>query len=207
MTAANAKSNEPTMEEILASIRKIITDDIHGSGASSESEDPFDQSSADIFDLSGQVAFSAARDAAMATPLGRQVEMVDLPHETFAKPNVISDPVAVVTELAARMKSAAEGAREPAGRSAAHAQAVLDEAVGLSASTEATIASALSSLRHSIPSDPVHAVSAPESTDSVLRSLVEAALRPVLAQWLDSNLPGIVERLVKSEIERIARER
>ena len=41
----------------------------------------------------------------------------------------------------------------------------------------------------------------------MLRSIVESALRPVLGQWLDAHLPGIVERLVKAEIERIARER
>ncbi|WP_408612118.1 PopZ family protein [Candidatus Liberibacter brunswickensis] len=30
-------------------------------------------------------------------------------------------------------------------------------------------------------------------------------LRPMLREWLDDNLPGIVERLVREEIERIAR--
>ncbi|MBW8618307.1 MAG: DUF2497 domain-containing protein, partial [Hyphomicrobiales bacterium] len=29
----------------------------------------------------------------------------------------------------------------------------------------------------------------------------------VLAKWLDANLPAIVERLVKAEIEKISRER
>jgi len=30
-------------------------------------------------------------------------------------------------------------------------------------------------------------------------------LRPMLKAWLDENLPGIVERLVRAEIERLAR--
>jgi cell pole-organizing protein PopZ len=30
-------------------------------------------------------------------------------------------------------------------------------------------------------------------------------LRPMLKAWLDDNLPGIVERLVRQEIERMAR--
>jgi cell pole-organizing protein PopZ len=30
-------------------------------------------------------------------------------------------------------------------------------------------------------------------------------LRPMLKAWLDENLPGIVERLVGAEIERLAR--
>ncbi len=34
---------------------------------------------------------------------------------------------------------------------------------------------------------------------------VEAVLRPMLREWLDANLPGMVERIVREEIERIAR--
>jgi len=32
-------------------------------------------------------------------------------------------------------------------------------------------------------------------------------LRPMLKQWLDDNLPAMVERLVRVEIERLARGR
>ena len=35
--------------------------------------------------------------------------------------------------------------------------------------------------------------------------LAEDMLRPMLQDWLDNNLPSLVERLVRSEIERIAR--
>lgn len=38
-----------------------------------------------------------------------------------------------------------------------------------------------------------------------LQSLTEDMLRPMLADWLDNNLPAMVERLVRIEIERIAR--
>ena len=34
---------------------------------------------------------------------------------------------------------------------------------------------------------------------------VREMLRPMLKTWLDDNLPGIVERLVRQEIERMAR--
>ena len=33
----------------------------------------------------------------------------------------------------------------------------------------------------------------------------EAILRPMLREWLDENLPNMVERLVREEIERVAR--
>ena len=32
-------------------------------------------------------------------------------------------------------------------------------------------------------------------------------LRPMLKAWLDDNLPGMVERIVRSEIERVSRGR
>ncbi len=36
-----------------------------------------------------------------------------------------------------------------------------------------------------------------------LEDLVREEMRPLLKQWLDAHLPGIVERLVRAEIERV----
>ncbi|MGH6853763.1 MAG: PopZ family protein [Methylocella sp.] len=43
-----------------------------------------------------------------------------------------------------------------------------------------------------------------QRSDAVI-DLIREMLRPMLKTWLDDNLPGIVERLVTAEIERIAR--
>jgi cell pole-organizing protein PopZ len=40
-----------------------------------------------------------------------------------------------------------------------------------------------------------------------LEDLVREMLRPMLKVWLDDNLPGLVERLVRAEIERVSRGR
>jgi uncharacterized protein len=40
-----------------------------------------------------------------------------------------------------------------------------------------------------------------------LDDLVREMLRPMLKSWLDDNLPGLVERLVRAEIERVSRGR
>jgi len=40
-----------------------------------------------------------------------------------------------------------------------------------------------------------------------LEDLVREMLRPMLKSWLDDNLPGMVERLVRAEIERVSRGR
>ncbi len=39
----------------------------------------------------------------------------------------------------------------------------------------------------------------------VVIDLTREMLRPMLKAWLDANLPAIVERLIRAEIERIAR--
>ena len=45
------------------------------------------------------------------------------------------------------------------------------------------------------------------SGETSLEGLVREMLRPMLAQWLDDNLPSMVEELVKAEISRIAGKR
>ena len=45
------------------------------------------------------------------------------------------------------------------------------------------------------------------SGETSLEGLVRDMLRPMLAEWLDRNLPPMVERLVKAEIARIAGKR
>ena len=45
------------------------------------------------------------------------------------------------------------------------------------------------------------------SGETSLEGLTRDLLRPMLAEWLDKNLPGMVERMVKDEISRIAGKR
>ena len=46
-------------------------------------------------------------------------------------------------------------------------------------------------------------VFAPDTLEDLVREL----LRPMLKTWLDDNLPNLVERLVRAEIERVSRGR
>ena len=42
-------------------------------------------------------------------------------------------------------------------------------------------------------------------SNDVLGEMVREMLKPMLKAWLDDNLPILVERLVRAEIERVAR--
>lgn len=45
------------------------------------------------------------------------------------------------------------------------------------------------------------------SGETSLEGLVRDMLRPMLSEWLDKNLPGMVEKMVQAEIARIAGKR
>ncbi|TWB43649.1 uncharacterized protein DUF2497 [Nitrospirillum pindoramense] len=42
-------------------------------------------------------------------------------------------------------------------------------------------------------------------SDVTLEEIVHVLVRPILREWLDENLPTLVERLVKREIEKVVR--
>ena len=52
---------------------------------------------------------------------------------------------------------------------------------------------------------PVPKAPSPTVGGRALEDMVSEMLRPMLQQWLDSNLPAIVERLVQQEIQKIRR--
>jgi cell pole-organizing protein PopZ len=67
----------------------------------------------------------------------------------------------------------------------------------LSSETDLAVARAFNTLSRTVLSDNAR----------TLEDLVSEMLRPLLKAWLDDNLPSVVERLVRMEIERVARGR
>ena len=67
----------------------------------------------------------------------------------------------------------------------------------LSSATSAAVDSAFNTLAHTVL----------VQNARTLEDLVREMLRPMLKTWLDDNLPSMVERLVRAEIERVARGR
>jgi cell pole-organizing protein PopZ len=67
----------------------------------------------------------------------------------------------------------------------------------LSRTTVSAVESAFNSLANTVLSNNAR----------TLEDLVKEMLRPMLKSWLDDNLPGLVERIVKAEIERVSRGR
>jgi len=66
----------------------------------------------------------------------------------------------------------------------------------LSHETNAAVGSAFNTLTQA----------ARKQNSQTLEDFVREIIQPRLASWLDDKLPGLVERMVRTEIERIARE-
>ncbi len=167
---------EPTMEEILASIRKII--------ASDKPEEAAPAASEEILELTEVVPEPAAAapvlppEPAPPPPPPPRVEEVFLS---------APEPAAFAPAFPAAT------APEDALLSATSAQA--------SASVFAGLAQHLQSERQTLPVN----IQLGDGQQT-LEGLVTAIIRPMLKEWLDQNLPGTVERMVQREIERIARQ-
>lgn len=157
-------SREPSMEEILSSIRRVIARDESAQQASAQSIAPL----ADAVDDDDVLELTETEAAASTADTQPVQESPDMP--ASAKP-AATDTAA--PELVSPLSAAA------------------------SRSSLDVLAAVLASGKDS--SEPA---AVPHGEVSV-NALVEAALRPMLKQWLDANLPAIVERLVAAEIARI----
>jgi cell pole-organizing protein PopZ len=87
--------------------------------------------------------------------------------------------------------------RPPAFEPPAFESVAAQQPLMLSRSTVSAVESAFNSLASTVLSNNAR----------TLEDLVKEMLRPLLKSWLDDNLPGLVERIVKAEIERVSRGR
>lgn len=122
-----------------------------------------------------------------------------------------------VGALEERRRRETQGVVEPASDEEADEVLELgepDEAVLLPDASESPLIndSARESMRENLAAlammaQPGAAPQIVRSGETSLEGLVREMLRPMLAQWLDTHLPGMVETMVKAEISRIAGKR
>ena len=158
-------TREPSMEEILSSIRRVIARDesarddsvrdgnIRADSGSPELSDGDDDDTLDLTEQSPLITPTA--DGAAATNMSSNADQ--------ASDDLVSD-------------GSVQASRQS-----------LD---------------ALSAIIGAGPATPDDSASALHG-DVTLNAMVESMLRPMLRQWLDSNLPPLVERLVSREIAKI----
>jgi cell pole-organizing protein PopZ len=180
-------SQEPTMEEILASIRRIISED-DAPPADAAATPPSATEVPQALEAAAPVQAAAEPEA---TPEPMQVAAAEPEDEDDALE--LTEKVETVGDLDVYTPSAAD---EPPAPPAPPPQAAIESLVSERAATAA--ASAFGQLSA--------AISMPRG-DRTLEDVVRELLRPLLQQWLDDNLPAIVQQAVETEVERIARGR
>ena len=201
------------MEEILASIRRIISED----------------------DAPAETAAAAPAPEPQAAPVAAEVEPEP---ETFSpammdetpsvqEPAAVEDDVLELTETYEAPESIgdldvspAEAEPFPVSESAYVTEAPIptpehpsvpttnyDSLVGESAAASAASAFAglAASFKQPEPAPAPRGIDLNFASGSTVEAMVAEMLRPMLKDWLDANLPGIVEAQVRKEVERIAR--
>ncbi len=205
------------MEEILASIRRIISEDdapaetAEAAPARSEAEpEPEPEPvAAEAEDVSPALMDETP---SMEEPAASEEDVLELTdtYEAPAAAESIGDldvspagddvdpfPVEAVSESV----FAPEPEHPADTTSIDAAPKAYDPLVGDSAAASA--ASAFAGLASSLRKPEPMETSTPSGP--TLDELARSLLRPMLKEWLDANLPGIVEAQVRKEVERIAR--
>jgi cell pole-organizing protein PopZ len=224
-----AKAQEPTMEEILASIRRIIADDDATKKDATPVEaanpvaaappppkvvqsapppapppkpapaPPASNNQDDIDVMLAELDATSGNDGATHA---EQEDVLDLT-ESMASPAptqpagfraIEGKPEAALEEKSTVTRPATANVVDLARRQFEHE---LGMPTLVSASTSAAVDSAFNSLANTVL----------VQNARTLEDLVKEMLRPMLKAWLDDNLPGLVERLVRAEIERVSRGR
>ena len=187
-------AQEPTMEEILASIRRIISEDDAPAETAEALSDPEPFAAPEPVEAEAPYAPEPVAEApAVAEPAAADEDVLELT-------DVYEAPAAEAIGDLDVFTSEPEPAPAPA------AAPSYDALVGESASASA--ASAFAGFASSLKKpEPVRAPTGDLSflSGSTVEGMVAEMLKPMLKDWLDANLPGIVQTAVKAEVERIAR--
>ena len=219
MAQANSAKREPSMEEILASIRRIIEDNDTGSLPSVDFEEMCPEPEDDRGDrnIIEVEALRAEFQPAKAAPVDAkpvEVAPVAVKHETARRdgsssafwPSLETKKPAALEKLAftptvktgeASLTSTASWA--PQVSVTPVEQVVSEEHVALKPAIMSELAGRQVSAAFGELND-AYAARSCKSFDDIGIEM----MRPMLQDWLDNNLPKLVERLVREEIERIA---
>jgi cell pole-organizing protein PopZ len=216
----SAKVQEPSMEEILASIRRIIADDDAGKtakpsepAAAAASRPAAPPRAPGLPPPSPAVANSQdAVDAmlAKAEPAGDVLDLTEAmaapaedqgPAPTFRTIDAASDVIFTERAPDAPVEPAVRIIEErrppPPAPAPPLAQAPQLDRGLISNSTKTAVDNAFNSLANTVLGNNAR----------TLEDLVKEMLRPMLKSWLDDNLPSVVDRIVRAEIERVSRGR
>lgn len=230
---AEPAQKEPTMEEILSSIRKIIADDdapepaTAGADVITEDElDVFEDFEA-VVEAEDEAIIESEEDVLAAISQSMEAVNEELEAEAPAEAVVEDEPfdlaieednfesfaeeafegVEDFAEVEDSFEPVLEDAPEPEAVFAPEPEPEFHEEPSMSAKpaplTDTATVTAAAGALGKLLSNVEFGEDAGGTT--TIEGLVREMMRPMLKEWLDENLPGIVEKHVEAEVQRIAR--
>ena len=224
---AEQATKEPTMEEILASIRRIISEDgspvgeASGVDISAETdEDDFFAMNDDLVDASvGEAGETDGHllsvDELLESEAGfDEIDALSSLDDLETAPAADNDPLEEVFASDELDTTVAEIESDVFAES--KADTIADASEGVNSAAEDEIDALLNSTEEITMTEPEPAPTPAASTAPVaaaalaggagtaLEGLVSELMRPIIKDWIDANLSGIVERKVEAEIQQVA---
>ena len=224
--------NEPTMEEILASIRKIISEDEpeEGAGEASEAEaaapeaEEADDGADDDSDEPLELTQMVGEDGNVVDLKAHQEETVaaeaddepDVTPEPEAEEDDDAEPI-IGEDSEIELEADSEALAEDLEQEEAEAEDVEDEddiplpspseevEEGLVSAMTATLATDTISQLSDVLNAETAQMGGASAADKTLEALVRETISPHLKAWLDANLPDLVERIVRDEIKKMVK--
>jgi len=192
MSAAQQEDQaEPTMEEILSSIRRIISDDNDpAAGGNAPAKKPAPDATRDEeAEINAQAPSEEVLELTQVVNDDGSVTEIDPQIED----EIMFDELVAELEPEIALPEAPEQPEQPEP-----AAVGFDEPIMSDVAARATVAA----LNQLVIEMPKHIGLGKGLT---LEDITKELLRPLLKEWLDTNLPSIVERLVQEEIIRVSR--
>lgn len=182
---------EPSMEEILASIRRIISEDEEESGETAKTPSHPVATKPEAADAEAPEPALSPIETPSQEPQGQGDEGAETPVADSSE----AEPAAAAP---LDIPSQEEGL-EMFKKNAEAAVSESAETLILDQTAAAAASQAFESLSQS--------VRVAGDSSRTVEDIVVAMLQPMIKEWLDANLPAIVEEKVEEEVKRVARRR
>ncbi|HEY9579848.1 MAG TPA: DUF2497 domain-containing protein [Rhizorhapis sp.] len=169
-------AKEPSMEDILSSIKRIIAEESETAATAA---------------VSGIARKSRAKPALSDDIIGGNASTEPLDNDEPDEVLELTD-LELTDTVMPEVQNAVPGTsdEEPEGQAAAASATLL--------SHETAAAS-----RHSLAALSALIIRADDAPSNTLEGLIRDMLRPMLREWLDANLPELVQKMVAKEIARL----
>jgi uncharacterized protein len=221
---ASSPQHEPTMEEILASIRKIISEDSNEAQPAAPETKAAPPPDADVLELTQEV-----HDEPVAPPV---VVMAPPPApepvQAVAEPAPMPEPAEPENDVVFQSIEEVAVSEPQAAMSPSQHEGIFSERTRKA--LEDSFASIQTPPAEAAPSAPATAASLPTVDSATVQAAFEKAVResfepvfqqwlgnntdtmierfkPLIREWMDAHFPALLEGAVRAEVERVARAR